>query len=387
MHRRRFIEVSAGLSAAALVPASAWTAPQNIVVVGGGIIGASIAYHLVRRGAQVTLCEKAHPAAGATGKSFAWINATFSKKPRQYHDLNLLGMEGWRRLDREFSGDLQIQWGGCVEWHPAGREAEALRKDVAQARDWGYAVHLVDLIEFHRLLPFVLPGPFTLASFSEQEGTLDPVQTTQTIAARAKQLGARVLYPCEVTGLVLSAGRVQAVETTQGRMALDTLVVASGVDTPRLAAMAGTKVPLKDAPGVLAHTAPLAPLLDRVALGPNGHMKQNPDGRVVTGSDFDGTPATDTSHRFGEKLLAHAAQYLPELERINIEEVTLGWRVMPQDEYPILGFAEACPNLYLAATHSGVTLAPVVGQFAAAEILDGARVEMLTPYRLSRFAS
>jgi glycine/D-amino acid oxidase-like deaminating enzyme len=79
---------------------------------------------------------------------------------------------------------------------------------------------------------------------------------------------------------------------------------------------------------------------------------------------------TDTSHGFGEKLLARAAQYLPELAHVDLEEVTLGWRVMPQDEYPILGFADACPNFYIAATHSGVTLAPVVGQFAAAEILD-----------------
>jgi len=58
---------------------------------------------------------------------------------------------------------------------------------------------------------------------------------------------------------------------------------------------------------------------------------------------------------------------------------------LPQDEFPILGFADSCPNLYIAATHSGVTLAPIIGQFAALEILDGARVEMLAPYRLSRF--
>jgi glycine/D-amino acid oxidase-like deaminating enzyme len=387
MDRRRFMEISAGFSVAALLPTSARSAPQSVVVVGGGIVGASIAYHLVRRGAQVTLCEKEHPAAGATGKSFAWINATFSKQPRHYHELNVLGMEGWRRLDREFSGDLPIQWGGCVEWYPPGRKAELLRGEVARLRDWGYAAHSVNLVEFRRLLPFILPGPFAAASYSEREGTLDPVRTTQTILSRAQQLGAQVFYPCEASNLVLSGSRVQALETTHGRLALEALVLASGVDTPRLAAMAGVKVPLKDSPGVLAHTAPVAPLLDRVALGPQAHLKQNPDGRVVTGSDFGGTPVTDTSHAFGEKLVARAAQYLPEIARVNLEQVTLGWRVMPRDEYPILGFADSCPNLYIAATHSGVTLAPVVGQFAAMEILDGAQVEMLSPYRLSRFAS
>jgi glycine/D-amino acid oxidase-like deaminating enzyme len=385
MNRRRFLEISAGASVAALLPDAVRAAPARIVVVGGGIVGSSIAYHLVRRGAQVTLLEKMKPAAGATGKSFAWINATFSKQPRQYFDLNVLGMAGWRRLDNEFSGDLQIQWGGCLEWYSAGPEADALRKDVRRAQQWGYAAHLADDAEFQRLLPFLLPGPMAAVSFCEQEGAVDPLYVTQAVVERARRLGARVLYPCEVTGLVRTKGGVTAVETSKGRMDLDALVLASGVDTPQLASMADVRVPLKDSPGVLAHTVPAAPLLDRVALGPRAHMKQNPDGRVVTGSDFGGTPVTDTSAAFGQKLVERAAAYLPELAKTKLDTVTLGWRVMPQDEYPILGFADRCPNLYIAATHSGVTLAPIIGQFAALEILDGARVEMLAPYRLSRF--
>ena len=70
-----------------------------------------------------------------------------------------------------------------------------------------------------------------------------------------------------------------------------------------------------------------------------------------------------------------------------MERVTLGYRVMPQDEYPILGFAQACPNLYVAATHSGVTLAPLIGELAAVEILDGVQVRFLEPYRPQRFGN
>ena len=385
MRRRRFLEIAAGASIAALVPDAARAAPRRIVVAGGGIVGAAIAYRLARRGADVTLLEKAKPAAGATGKSFAWINATFSKQPRQYFDLNVMGMAGWRGMDAEFLGDLQIQWGGCLEWYPPGKEAEALRKDVRRAQEWGYTAQMVEATEFRRLLPFLMPGPTAAASYCEQEGSLDPVLVTQTIIEKAKQHGARVLYPCEVTGIVLDNGNARAVETSQGRMELDALVLATGVDTTHVAAMAGVHVPLKASPGVLAHTAPAAPLLGRVALGPEAHMKQNPDGRVVTGSDFGGTPVTDASMAFGKKLLERAATYLPELGKAKLEAVTLGWRVMPKDEYPILGFAENCPNMYITATHSGVTLAPVIGHFAAVEILDGARVEMLAPYRLSRF--
>jgi glycine/D-amino acid oxidase-like deaminating enzyme len=76
---------------------------------------------------------------------------------------------------------------------------------------------------------------------------------------------------------------------------------------------------------------------------------------------------------------------LPGLRGVAVESVTLGRRVMPVDEYPIVGFTATCPNLYIAAMHSGVTLAPLIGQLAALEILDDARVSLLEPYRPARF--
>jgi glycine/D-amino acid oxidase-like deaminating enzyme len=224
------------------------------------------------------------------------------------------------------------------------------------------------------------------ASFSEFEGTIDPVYTTKTLVNKLKQFGVRVLYPCEITGMVRAGDRVRAVETTQGRLELETLVLAAGVGTPRLAAMVDVHVPMKDSPGVLAHTAPTARLLERVALAPGANMKQNPDGRVVTGLNFSESPASSANREFGEEQLRRATAFLPRLKEAKLEYMTLGWRVMPQDEYPIIGFLDRCPNVYIAAMHSGVSLAPIVGQFATAEILDGVRVEMLAPYRLSRFA-
>ena len=89
---------------------------NRIVVVGAGIIGASIAYHLVKRGAKVVIVDAVRPGAGATEKSFGWINATFSKRPQAYFDLNQVGLAGWRRLETELGGELKVQWGGSVAW-------------------------------------------------------------------------------------------------------------------------------------------------------------------------------------------------------------------------------------------------------------------------------
>jgi glycine/D-amino acid oxidase-like deaminating enzyme len=244
----------------------------------------------------------------------------------------------------------------------------------------------VDDAELRALVPGLVPGPAAAASFSAAEGWVDPVAAVEALLAAARRHGARVLHPAEVAGLDLAGGRVRGVKTTSGPLEADALVVACGVDTPRIAALAGIAVPLKDAPGVLAHTRPGSRQIDRVVLAPGAHVVQRPDGRVVTGSSFGGSPVTDAGRGYGEQLLKEAARFLPALASLELERVTLGWRVMPKDELPIVGFAAACPNLYLAVMHSGVTLAPLVGQLAAAEILDGVTVDVLQPFRLSRLA-
>ena len=152
--------------------------------------------------------------------------------------------------------------------------------------------------------------------------------------------------------------------------------------------MAGFRVPLRDSPGLLLHTAPTPRLIDCVVLAPGTHFKQAADGHIVAGGQIvagAGTATTEASVEQAEEIRKLVGQYLPQLKDVPVEQVTLGYRVMPEDEYPILGFTEACPNLYVAATHSGVTLAPLIGQLAALEILDGVQVDMLKPYRPSRF--
>jgi glycine/D-amino acid oxidase-like deaminating enzyme len=76
---------------------------------------------------------------------------------------------------------------------------------------------------------------------------------------------------------------------------------------------------------------------------------------------------------------------MPALAGAEVESVSLCWRPMPQDEYPILGFAPGSTSLYVTVTHSGVTLAPIIGELAAIELLDGVKVDLLAPYRLERF--
>ena len=384
MDRRTLLRLFGGLAVAG-VQRVAGQSRKRVVIAGGGIIGAQLAYRFAKRGATVTLLEKSRPAAGATANSFAWINSTYSKQPFAYFQLNRLGIEAWQQLDRELPGELPLRWGGSVEWYGDDREAASLRDEVRHHQAWGYLAHLVDEAALRRLEPHIEPGSVAAAAYAEIEGSVDPVRVTETLIARAEREGARIVYPAEVTGLDERDGRLRAVRTSTGPVDADVLIIACGTDTPRVAAMAGLRVPLKDSPGVLVHTAPNDRVLERVVLSPNAHMKQKPDGRIVTGAGFGGSPTTDTSRESGERFLQMAAAVLPACKQASVEKVTLGWRPLPQDEFPIVGFPPSRRDVYITVMHSGITLSPLIAHLAAMEILDGVDVEPLAPYRLARF--
>jgi glycine/D-amino acid oxidase-like deaminating enzyme len=361
--------------------------PARIAVVGGGIVGASIAYELARRGADVTVLERTHAAAGATARSFAWINASFDKRPFAYYQLSRLGMLGWSALERELGAALPIQWGGSLAWFcdPAG--ARGLERAVQEHQSWGYPARLIDREQLRALEPGVEPGSALAVAHAPDEAVLDPSAATLALLGAARKQAARVLAPAEVTGFELRGDHLVGLATTLGEIPASTVVLAAGVDTPRLAARVGLRVPLVESPGVLAHTRPLGRRLNRVLLAPEIHIKQGLDGRVVIGEHAGGFHSSDTSLEYGERLLVAASHWVPGLAGASLERVTLGQRPVPADGLPILGFCAGSPRVYLAVTHSGVTLAPVIGALASLEILDGARVELLEPYRLSRFGA
>src|SRR6266511_416434 len=383
MHRRTLLELFAGVAVAGL-PTFQTTSSSRIVIAGGGMIGANIAYQLAKRGASVTLLERSQPATGATAKSFAWINA--KKRPHDYFDLSRLGIYAWRQLDRELAGKLPVMWGGSVEWRADDQARSAFAEQVRSFQEWGYATRLIDEQQLRALEPKIVPGPTAAAAHWEDEGQADPVGATELILAQAVKAGARVEFPAEVTGLDLQDQKLRAVRTTKGDIEADVLVIACGADTARVAAMAAINVPLRDAPGVLVHVPPQPRLVEHVILSPLGNIKQKVDGRIVTGIDF-GAGGGDDSREAGERFLKNIAAVLPPLGRLSVEKMTKGYRPMPQDGRPIVGFPAGRSDIYVTVMHSGVTLGPLVGRLAALEILDRVQVDLLSPYRLERFKS
>lgn len=388
--RRGFLKtVALGSGAAAFagyrgVPART-RLDARIGIVGGGILGCSIAWHLARRGASVRVFEREGPAAGATGNSFAWINANFSKRPRSYFELNWRGVQGWRRLEDELGGALRVTWGGSLEYREQADRARLLHEQLLRSQRWGYPVWNVEADRFRELQPGVTPeGPVLGAAWASAEGSIEPRAATRALWEAAEAEGARFVIG-EVTALDLGYGALRGVRTSAGDHELDLLVVAAGVQAPALARQAGVEIPLVESPGILAHSVPADPVLERLLLAPNVHVKQSADGKVVAGVGFAGAGSTDASDEAGQAILERTARVLPAVRGLGVDEVTLGYRVLPKDGHPIVGFDPGAPGLYFASMHSGITMAPVMGVFAAMEILDDVEMALLADYRLARF--
>jgi glycine/D-amino acid oxidase-like deaminating enzyme len=170
-----------------------------------------------------------------------------------------------------------------------------------------------------------------------------------------------------------------------------TTVVAAGAEAVQVAAAVGLEVPTVSSPGMLVQTRPLAPLTDRVVYlpagpGPAVHLRQRTDGSVLVGEGTQETPATNPGLHHARALLAQAARFFPVLAGAGVDRWWLAYRAMPADRLPIVGPLPWLDPLYLAVSHSGVTVAPVLGRLVAREVADGTADGLLAPFRPGRFA-
>lgn len=361
---------------------------RTAIVIGAGIVGAAIAYELAKRGVAVTILERFKPAAGATGDSFAYLNASTKTGSRPYFQLNWLGMAGWRIWQQEAGPALPLQWGGATYWRDTEAESAKLSESLRIAQQWGYAGRGIDAAALQALLPRLAIGPVSAGAFFPEEGAVDPAGAVAALIARAAKLGVRLRAPVNVTSLLLRDGKVTGVRTPDGVIEADTVVLAAGLGSEVLAGQAGVRLPLTASLGALLHTAPQKQVLDRVVFGPRSTFKQLPDGRIVASisGHEGGAPNGVDVQAFGRIIQAAAASYLPTLRQAAIERVSVGQRVVPADSFPVVGFAPGVRGLYTAVTHSGVTLAPALGRLAALEIVDGIAADALDGFRPDRFA-
>lgn len=357
------------------------SAQPHVIVIGAGIIGASTAWHLARGGARVTILEAGVPGALATGHSWAWINASWGN-PEPYFRLRRRAMAEWRTLAAAVT-EIPIDWAGGLLWD---LPAEKLAAYAAEHASWGYDIRLVDRDDALRIEP-ALATPPDRAVHVASEGAVDPLAATLALLRAAQALGAELMAPRTVLALERVAGRVVGVRTDAGSLTADHVVLAAGAVTASLAATTDIHVPMSAPAGLLVITRPCAKILNGLVMAPELHVRQREDGSLIAGTDFGGADPGTEPQRVAEAIMTALQSLLRSDAGIMLDRYTVGYRPLPADGFPAVGQPAGCPGLTIAVTHSGVTLAPILGQAMAEEILTGRVEPLLAPYRLDRFAA
>lgn len=372
---------------------------SRIVIVGAGIIGSAIAFQLTRRHRNVTVVEASRPGSGATLASYAWINSR-DKEPREYHDLNRRSLDMWPRFARDLNADIALRWGGEMRWTATDDGAKSLLEQAEKLRSWGYPVIEITSNQARSMEPGVVMAPFSSAVYCGIEGHVDTQRVVRMCLNHAQQAGAEVVSNDSVVSINSDPGAggksaATSVILASGKeLQCDVLVLAAGHETTGLAAMAGIEFSQQTSPGATVVTEPMSPIFKNIVCmhtprdlpEPLMNVRQFPDGSVMIHGGTHNGSIGDTSDDDAGKLISEIAGFIPMLNGAKVKEIRRGMRPMPEDGFPVIGFSDSVPNLYLAVMHSGVTLSALTGEFAATEILDSARIDILEPYRVERFS-
>ncbi|WP_456389545.1 NAD(P)/FAD-dependent oxidoreductase [Profundibacter sp.] len=379
----------------------------DVIVVGGGIIGVMCAYWLVKSGQTTVLLERGEIAQGTTANSFAWANATSKTTDRAYHDLNAMGLAGFHALRDEFGAQaLGIKSGGSLQLAEPTDTAgyKSLRDQAAALATFNHPARWINTQELRALEPNLAHKPDAQALFGPDDLCLDAPRFSRFIAGQIRKLGGEVREHCAATTLLATDdGVVTGLTCDAGDLQAQNVLITTGPDTAAsLAGLTGydgfmSGFPMGKVPGLLLSTLPVAPnLLNRLIYGaPSNevHILPEPSGGIKIGADdMDGMITDDQTdknlRRVGLLLLERAAKLLPALADIKIDTCTLGVgiRAYPQDGISIAGQMPASKGFYLVATHSGITLAPAIGQLMAGMIHTGQTPDRLKPFALERFA-
>lgn len=364
----------------------------RIAIVGLGVVGASAARALVLGGAEVTVFERTAPGAGTTGTSYGWINS-HRKAPRSYHELNVAGMAEHEALwgnDRDF-----FVRSGALEWATDDSGRERLAANHARLREYGYPHELITRARATELAGDVLvPPEVTEVSWYPGEGYARPVALLARLWGEAREHGAVLRCPARVTGVepVTSGARVHTADSEPERF--DRVVLAAGRWTEELTRtieptvpMVGPEAPVS--PGFLAYTTPLAAAVPCPIIAPRLNFRPDGGGRLVMQAlDLNAQAVSgersEPGPSFTGEVLTRLRFLLRGGEHARVERIDLGLRSLPADGHTVAG-PDDSGSVYVLATHSGITLGPLLGKLVAGEILHDRQAPQLRDFRPQRF--
>lgn len=354
---------------------------HDVLVVGGGALGASVAVHLARLGSTVCMLDRDTDGfgQGTTPRSFGLVWAQ-SKQPDAYLELTLASIGYYPEFLRMLGDSCDYaRPGGLVLLESEQQQAQLHELLRHQERSLGFHTEFLDERATRRLEPAISPEVVG-STFSAFDGHLDPQKLHAAMRTRCAASGVRIVDDATVRGLRRVADRWVA-ETSQGEFAARVFVNCAGAWAAQLAGLVGVELAVQAVRGQIVRSAPLPPLLSHPTLD----VRQGSDGRVWMGTvasydDF----GLDIRESDTRAILATAARQVPALSSVTVEHVWAGIRAMTTDGQPILDRMPELPESYVAVGHSGITLAPIIGHLMAEFIVSGRKPALMRAFTVDR---
>ncbi len=375
----------------------------DVVIIGGGVIGSSIAYHLSKRKIEVVLLEKGDLASGSSSACDGLIFLQ-SKKPGVHLQLALESKKRFDHLGEELDFDIEYKNHGGMVVIENEQELQAMKLFVEKQQKIGLDVSLLDTDQARKMEPS-LSKEVLGSTFSPLDGQVNPILLTFAFISAAKKLGTEVLTHIEITGIELKSDKVRSIKTTKGEIETDTVVNATGAYAASIGKLIDLDIPIKPRRGQILVTEAGPQILRRGLLsagyiaakfdpslaesqGVGISMDQTSSGNLLLGStrEFVGFDKRTTFEGINN-ILKNTSRIIPQLKNMHIIRSFAGLRPYTPDGLPILGKVQGIEGFIMAAGHEGdgMALSPITGELIAELIDTGETSISLDHFRLERF--
>ena len=369
----------------------------DILVIGGGVIGAAVAYGLAERGAQATLLDQGGIAPNASRGNFGlvWVQGKGLGMPR-YAQWTLEAAQTWPK----FSADLLEETGIDVDYQQPGgfevclgeeefslrkAELEQLRQETANCVANSVGIDKCEMLNsrnMQELIPEMRLGDFVSgASFSTLDGHLNPLLLLSALTAAIKKSGTSY-YPDQQVESISFRNDCFDVQTTTERFSAKKVVLACGLGIKTLASQIGLEIPIHPQRGQILVTERTLPLLAQ----PFVTLRQTVEGSFMIGASHEDV-GLDCGTTLDEirRLARHAVQVFPELSKLQMVRCWGALRILTPDSKPIYVESENCPGAFVVTSHSGITLAPLHASRISHWIAEGTTPEGFEQFHSRRF--
>lgn len=365
----------------------------DVVIIGGGISGCSIAYNLAKKGVKnIVLLEKNYIASGATGRCGAGVRQQWGT------EMNcLLAMESINFFEKaneelEYDGDIEFKQGGYLIVSSTEKEDAQFKKNVELQKSLGIPVEYLTPKEAAEIVPYLNTEIIKSATFCQKDGHLNPFLTTDAYAKAAKRLGVNIYTFTEVIGIKAKNGKIEGVITNKGEILTNIVVNASGGYSKKIADMVNIDIPVYSERHQILVTEPVEPMQEPMVMSfsLNIYCQQTPHGSFIMGRGDEDEPKDlriTSSWQFLDEMAKTTTKLLPPIGELRVIRQWAGLYNMTPDKHPIYGPVKNLEGFYLAIGFSGhgFMLGPMTGLLVSQQILGEKTTIDISKLNLDRF--